>query len=127
MSEIKLKPCPVCGKIPKVKRNYAYEASGYGAWCTIQCKPLFRKPHLKIEEGKSMWNRAYKHAIEDWNEMNEKAELRCGESGVFVTKEQMKQIRKKFWSSSDDVLGNDMIEIDEAYRIVSECIGYEEE
>ena len=59
--------------------------------------------------------------------MNEKAEVRCGESGVFVTKEQMNQIRKKFWSSSDDVLGNDMIEIDEAYGIVCECIGYEEE
>lgn len=58
--------------------------------------------------------------------MNEKAELRCGESGVFVTKEQMKQIRKKFWTFSDDVLGNDMIEINEAYRIVRECIGYEE-
>lgn len=50
-----------------------------------------------------------------------------GERGVLVTEEQLKQIRKKFWSSSDDVLGNDMIEIDEAYGIVRECIGYEEE
>ena len=50
-----------------------------------------------------------------------------GERGVLVTEEQLKQIRKKFWSSSDDILGNDMIEIDEAYDIVRECIGYEEE
>ena len=50
-----------------------------------------------------------------------------GERGVLVTEEQLKQIRKKFWSSSDDVLGNDMIEIDEAYGIVREYIGYEEE
>lgn len=50
-----------------------------------------------------------------------------GKPGVLVTGEQLKQIRKKFWSSSDDVLGNDMIEIDEAYGIVRECIGCEEE
>ena len=28
-----------------------------------------------------------------------------GKPGVLVTGEQLKQIRKKFWSSSDDVLG----------------------
>ena len=50
-----------------------------------------------------------------------------GKPGVLVTEEQLKQIRKKFWSSSDDVLGNEMIEIDEAYGIVRECIGCEEE
>lgn len=71
MSEIGLRPCPICGKMPKIKRDYVYEASGFGAWCTIQCKPLFRRPHLKIEEGKSMWDRAYKYAIENWNEMVE--------------------------------------------------------
>lgn len=38
VSEIRLKPCPVCGKIPKVKRNYAYEASGYGA--SLACLSL---------------------------------------------------------------------------------------
>ena len=50
-----------------------------------------------------------------------------GERGVLVTEEQLKQIRRGFWGSSDDVLGNEMIEIDEAYDIVRECIGYEEE
>ena len=57
-----LKKCPVCGKQPKVKRDYNYEASGFGAWCTIQCKP-----HLKIEEGKATWDRALKYAIAKWN------------------------------------------------------------
>lgn len=49
-----------------------------------------------------------------------------GERGVLVTEEQLKQIKGKFWNASDDILGNDMIEIDEAYGIVCECIGYEE-
>lgn len=46
-----------------------------------------------------------------------------GERGVLVTEEQLKQIKGKFWNASDDILGNDMIEIDEAYGIVCECIG----
>ena len=50
-----------------------------------------------------------------------------GERGVLVTEEQLKQIKGKFWNASDDILGNDMIEIDEAYDIVRECIGCEEE
>ena len=50
-----------------------------------------------------------------------------GERGVLVTEEQLKQIEGKFWNASDDILGNDMIEINEAYGIVCECIGYEEE
>ena len=50
-----------------------------------------------------------------------------GERGVLVTEEQLKQIKGEFWNASDDILGNDMIEIDEAYGIVCECIGYEEE
>lgn len=63
----KLKPCPVCGKQPKIFRDLGYEANGFGAWCTIQCKPFLRKPHLKHEEGKATWDRALKYAIEGWN------------------------------------------------------------
>lgn len=62
-----LKPCPKCGKMPKIKRDYGYESQGYGAWCTIVCKPFFGKPHLKVEEGKASWERALKYAIEAWN------------------------------------------------------------
>lgn len=50
-----------------------------------------------------------------------------GKRGVLVTEEQLKQIKGKLWNASDDILGNDMIEINEAYGIVCECIGYEEE
>lgn len=64
---VELKPCPICGKRPKVKRNYSYEYSGFGAWCTIQCKPFLRRPLLKVEEGKARWERALKYAIEEWN------------------------------------------------------------
>jgi hypothetical protein len=62
-----LRPCPICGRSPKIKRDYSYEASGFGSWCTIQCKPLFRKPHLKVEEGKSTWDRALEYAMIRWN------------------------------------------------------------
>ena len=62
-----LKPCPVCGRYPKIKRDFGYEASGFGGWCTIQCKPFFRKPHLKVEVGKSTFKRALEYAIDAWN------------------------------------------------------------
>ena len=50
-----------------------------------------------------------------------------GNPGVLVTEEQLKQIKKQFWQESGDVLGDAMIEINEAYSIVRECIGCEEE
>jgi len=62
-----LEPCPVCGKTPRIKRDYSYEGSCFGAWCTIECKPFLRKPHLRIEEGKASWERALKYGIEHWN------------------------------------------------------------
>ena len=61
--------CPICGKEPKVIRDWAYESNGYGAWCTIQCKPFMRNPHLKIEEGKSTWDRALQFGVECWNQL----------------------------------------------------------
>ena len=50
-----------------------------------------------------------------------------GKPGVLVTEEQMKQIETQFCRRSSDVLGYDMIEINEAYGIVRECIGFEED
>ena len=50
-----------------------------------------------------------------------------GNPGVLVTEEQLKQIKKQFWQESGDVLGDAIIEINEAYSIVRECIGCEEE
>lgn len=63
-----LQRCPICGRYPKIKRDIGYEYAMFGAWCTIQCKPFLRKPHLKIEEGKASWERALKYGIEHWNE-----------------------------------------------------------
>ena len=94
MSKIELKPCPVCGRMPKIKRDYAYEASGFGAWCTIQCKPFFRKHHLKIENGKSTWERAYKYAAAHWND----------------DKQIYSAVVEKFWSDVPGVF----VEIEEA-------------
>ena len=64
---IMIKPCPICGQFPQIKRDFGYESSGLGAWCTIQCKPIFCKPHLKVEEGKATWNRALECAVVHWN------------------------------------------------------------
>ena len=63
-----LQRCPICGKYPKIKRDIGYEYAMFGAWCTIQCKPFLRKPHLKIEEGKATWARALEYGIVHWNE-----------------------------------------------------------
>ena len=62
-----LELCPVCGRVPIIYRDHGYEKCGFGAWCTIQCKPFLRKPHMKIEEGKASWDRALKYAVEHWN------------------------------------------------------------
>ena len=72
--ELKIFPCPICGKMPKIKRDYSYEGIGFGAWCTIYCKPFLKKPHLKIEEGKASWKPALHYGIKHWNEEVKKLE-----------------------------------------------------
>ena len=67
-NNIQIKPCPVCGKSPKIYRDIGYESSMLGAWCVIKCKPFFRKPHKQTEVGKSSWERALKAAITNWND-----------------------------------------------------------
>ena len=67
MEQIVLKCCPVCGKRPRVIRDFGYEINGFGAWCTIRCGSLHKK-HLKIEEGKASWDRALYYASLRWNE-----------------------------------------------------------
>lgn len=64
---MELKTCPICRKRPKIKSDYGSEGSGFGAWCTIQCKPFLRRSHLKVEEGKARWERALKYATDEWN------------------------------------------------------------
>lgn len=64
MDEIKLKPCPVCGRMPKVR----YRAFGCcGTWVEVQCKPLFRREHLAVQHGAAAMERAVDMAAEDWN------------------------------------------------------------
>nr|DAG57628.1 MAG TPA: hypothetical protein [Caudoviricetes sp.] len=47
-----------------------------------------------------------------------------GKYGIMITEEQLKHIKNEFWNESGEVLGDDMIEIHEAYGIVLHCIGY---
>ena len=60
-------PCPVCRKSPKIYRDFGYEDAGFGAWCTVECKPFLRKPHLKIDCGKATWKMALVGAVEAWD------------------------------------------------------------
>ena len=66
---IKLKPCPKCGKMPKIKYQYAGVA---GTVCIIQCKPFLKEQHFKVAVGQATKDRALKYAIEAWNR-------RCGD------------------------------------------------
>ena len=62
-----LNPCPKCGRTPKLYRDFGYEESGFGAWCTIECKPLFKRPHFTVEQGNAQWGRAVGRAVAIWN------------------------------------------------------------
>ena len=64
----KIMNCPKCGKPPKITFDDAAYYTGWGAWYTIQCKPILRKTHLKIEEGKANKEQCLKYAINHWNE-----------------------------------------------------------
>lgn len=64
MKDIDILPCPICGKQPKFRYR---GAPGHGMFVRIQCKPLFRKPHLRVEEGKATPERAYAYAVNAWN------------------------------------------------------------
>lgn len=65
--ELRTKPCPVCGRLPRVHRDREYEKSGYGSRCIIRCKRLFRKPHLTVEKTHSTWSSALWYGILLWN------------------------------------------------------------
>lgn len=64
MDKIKLKPCPLCGRMPKVR----YRAFGCcGGWVEVRCKPLFRREHLAVQHGAATMERAFDMAVENWN------------------------------------------------------------
>ena len=110
---IKIRLCPICGKKPKVKRDYGYESSGFGAWCTIQCKPLFRKAHLKVEEGKATWEMALEYAAESWNEKakdihvcDDCGTMNCKGRGISQFANGNKPFLCKSWTKNDRKGGN---------------------
>ena len=64
MEGIELKPCPFCGRMPKVR----YRAFGCcGALVEVRCKPLLRREHLAVQHGAALMERAFDMAVEDWN------------------------------------------------------------
>lgn len=58
-----LKPCPFCGRNPKVKLRY-YPT---GAECIIECRRILCKPHLRVIRVCALEKRAEMEAIEAWN------------------------------------------------------------
>lgn len=71
MEKIKLKPCPVCGKTPKVKCTLI---PGIRTYVKIQCKPFFRRKHLSVTCGTDTEERAYSIAAEVWNRRTDNGE-----------------------------------------------------
>ena len=64
MGKIALNPCPVCGRMPKVRyRTFG----GCGGWVEVRCKPLLRREHLAAQHGAATMDRAVGMAAEDWN------------------------------------------------------------
>lgn len=55
--------CPVCGKIPKVKRR----SNLYENMVQIVCKPLFCQPHESALAYGRYTEEAYRDAIQIWN------------------------------------------------------------
>lgn len=59
-----LKPCPVCGRMPKVR----YRAFGCcGVLAEVRCKPLFRREHIVAWHGAATMELAFEMAVDDWN------------------------------------------------------------
>ena len=62
-----LKPCPVCGKKPKISIGGFCEAGFSRYRCVVECTPFLRKPHLKVEEVWYSAEGAENIAVNEWN------------------------------------------------------------
>lgn len=71
-----LRPCPICGRIPKIKKKYPMVRNNYSTGyhesyayviCIIECKALFGKPHIRIEESGGDFEKVQRRAIDRWN------------------------------------------------------------
>mgnify|MGYP004634083831 FL=1 len=63
MNESKLTPCPVCGRMPKVR----YHIFGCSGVCVeVRCKPLLRKEHLSVWHGAATREQALAMAADAW-------------------------------------------------------------
>ena len=58
---VEIKPCPICGKTPKIKFSYDH--------CTvnIKCKPWLENPHFE-ENFYCLYQTDIPYAIRQWNE-----------------------------------------------------------
>lgn len=63
-----LAPCPVCGKLPKIKGR---ERLSNGSYIKIHCTPILEKPHLVVilHSGRSiLYDSEYYETARRWNE-----------------------------------------------------------
>lgn len=58
------KPCPVCGKKPKILRDHNW---GYQALVEIECKRLFRRCHASVWATSIFMETAEDNAVRSWN------------------------------------------------------------
>ena len=60
----KIRVCPICGKIPKAKRNWRGQT-------VLECKPRFGQAHLSVLVGKADFCSQNSKAIRTWNSVVE--------------------------------------------------------
>lgn len=62
-----LAPCPVCGKLPKLTRDYVFEEMTNKVCIIAKCKPIFGKPHIRIQVVGDNENNAINYCITSYN------------------------------------------------------------
>lgn len=61
---VPLKPCPVCGKKPKLYADFNF----YGNFGMVRCKPLFGKTHFSAYVGKASPDFVIREVVKEWND-----------------------------------------------------------
>lgn len=72
MNEITIKPCPKCGRIPKLKIKCHFST---GITCEIQCKPFLRKPHMCVKRTAKPHESVIFKTAKLWNDLADCANL----------------------------------------------------
>lgn len=62
-----LAPCPVCGKRPVMSKTDLAGCDTKGVCVVAQCKPIFRKPHIRVKCVADTEQNAINKCISEYN------------------------------------------------------------